>query len=101
MISIPLSVPQKHRCFAGHFPGNPIVPGALLLQWMLTLVEGQLKGRGVVAVSSAKFSASLRPGDQCEVQFDYQPELSKLRVNCLLGSASACQAVLLLDAGSK
>ena len=98
-ICIPFQVPAQHACFSGHFPGNPIVPGALLLQWLLEQVSHAIAaGDEIVAVRSAKFSASLKPGDRCAFQFDYQPGDSKLRVTCSTNTASACNAVLVLGA---
>jgi 3-hydroxymyristoyl/3-hydroxydecanoyl-(acyl carrier protein) dehydratase len=98
-IRIPFQVPAQHACFSGHFPGNPIVPGALLLQWLLEQVSHSIAvGVDVVAVSSAKFLTSLKPGDNCEFQFDYQPGDSKLRVTCSTEIATACKAVLVLGA---
>lgn len=44
----------------GHFPGQPVLPGALLLDWALaTLVPA---GAAPVRVRSAKFIAPVQPG---------------------------------------
>jgi 3-hydroxymyristoyl/3-hydroxydecanoyl-(acyl carrier protein) dehydratase len=98
-ICIPFQIPEQHACYSGHFPGNPIVPGALLLQWLLAQVRDSIDaGDDITAVSSAKFIASLKPGDHCEFQFDYQPGDRKLRVSCSTQTAIACNAVLVIGA---
>lgn len=95
--TINLRVPENHDCFSGHFPGNPIVPGALLIEWLITNVTSRLDGREVNGLSSIKFLSSLKPGDDFELQFDVPSTGSKLRVSCLNGDALVCKAVLVLD----
>lgn len=62
-------VPEYLACLAGHFPGNPIVPGALILGWVTgccaalldrTPAPGTFAPRGFEGV---RFRAPLRPGD--------------------------------------
>lgn len=96
MISTTFQVPSHHPCFEGHFPGNPIVPGALLLQWLIEALEQQMAGREVIAVDSIKFSASLKPADHCEIQCDYVPDSCKVKLSCRVGSISICKAVIVL-----
>jgi len=54
-------VPADHPCLAGHFPGNPIVPGVLLLDCVLAAVEGAA-GRRLAGIPNLKFLHPLRPG---------------------------------------
>jgi len=57
----------SHPVAAGHFPGNPIIPGALLLDEILLALGGAADGP--VVVKSAKFFRPLRPGEGVIVQF--------------------------------
>ena len=56
----------------GHFPGNPIVPGVILLEIMAQscalLIKEEIKGRTTLysGISNAKFKRVVRPGDLCE-----------------------------------
>ena len=59
-----------HPAAQGHFPGNPIVPGAVLLAEALCAVGAAL-GRDLTRcrIASAKFPAASRPGDRIELEF--------------------------------
>ena len=57
-----------HPAARGHFPGNPIIPGAVLLSEALR-VAGTAMAIDVsrCSVSSAKFPSPARPGDRVEI----------------------------------
>ena len=69
-----IEIAQDHPAFAGHFPGQPLVPGVLLLAYVLeaALADPALVGRLGAAprLSSAKFLSPVRPGDHIELNFD-------------------------------
>jgi len=58
-----LVVDAGHPSLPGHFPGNPVVPGVLLL----AEVESALRERGlrVVGCTRIKFVAPVTPGQRC------------------------------------
>ena len=59
----PLAVARDHPAYAGHFPGQPVLPGVVLLAEVLAAVEastGQPPQRW--EISSAKFLAPVTPG---------------------------------------
>ncbi|HSE77127.1 MAG TPA: 3-hydroxyacyl-ACP dehydratase [Alphaproteobacteria bacterium] len=45
----------------GHFPGNPIVPGVVLLERAISAIASGLGGAQPVEVKWAKFRAAVRP----------------------------------------
>ena len=53
-----------HPTAAGHFPGNPIIPGALLLDQVLRVI-----GLDTADVPVAKFLAPVRPGEPIEIRW--------------------------------
>lgn len=59
-------VPPQHPALAGHFPGNPLVPGVVILRQVIGAAV-QL-GYAVRAVANVKFSAMLLPGEQADIK---------------------------------
>jgi 3-hydroxymyristoyl/3-hydroxydecanoyl-(acyl carrier protein) dehydratase len=59
-----------HPASQGHFPGNPIIPGAVLLSETLLAIEAGL-GVSLVPfqITSAKFLHPTRPGDRVVIEF--------------------------------
>lgn len=58
-------VAADHPSFEGHFPGNPIVPGVVLLDAVIANVE-LATGCRINRVQQAKFHSVLRP-NECAV----------------------------------
>lgn len=86
-----------HPAVQGHFPGNPVVPGAVLLDEVIRVIEASL-GEGLVPfqISSAKFLHPTRPGDRVLIEFSRSARGS-VRFTCavkgtpvLTGQLSCC-----------
>jgi len=56
-----LFIPDDHPSAAGHFPGDPIIPGALLLDAAVAAIVGTA-GDGGVVIRAAKFLRPVRHG---------------------------------------
>lgn len=66
---IPLPFDANHPVFAGHFPGHPIVPGVLLLDWAQAAIETHL-GESLQTLIEAKFHNPASPRDRLELDFE-------------------------------
>ena len=71
MRSRPVAVAADHPAFAGHFPGQPLLPGVVLLAEVLEVL---LRRRAAALgpqprVSAVKFLAPVRPGAALEVRW--------------------------------
>lgn len=64
--------------FAGHFPGEPVMPGVLIIEAMAQagavamLSQPQMKGQTAyfAGISSAKFKKKVVPGDVLELEVE-------------------------------
>ncbi len=74
-------VSPDHPALAGHFPGNPIVPGVLLLDYVIHIVESGAGGARISAVPVAKFVRPLLPGRACRVTFVHHRK-DRIRFEC-------------------
>jgi 3-hydroxymyristoyl/3-hydroxydecanoyl-(acyl carrier protein) dehydratase len=74
--------PPDHASALGHFPGNPIIPGALLLSEVLRAIETDL-GRTLYPfqIKAAKFLHPVRPGDRLLIEFS-GPDGKKIKFSC-------------------
>jgi 3-hydroxymyristoyl/3-hydroxydecanoyl-(acyl carrier protein) dehydratase len=63
-----IQVPPGHPALAGHFPGNPVVPGVVILDAVLQATEAAT-GREcfVTGIPQVKFLAPLLPGERGRV----------------------------------
>ncbi|HKU90109.1 MAG TPA: hypothetical protein VJP84_09955 [Steroidobacteraceae bacterium] len=68
---VSFEVAADHPVFAGHFPGRPIVPGVMLLEWAQAEI-GQAAGRAPreLRVREAKFFTPLGPGQRAQLRFE-------------------------------
>lgn len=80
-VQVTREVPTDHPAFAGHFPGQPLLPGALLLSEVLEAVRGvpALAARlgAAPTLAAAKFLAPVRPGSTLVI--DLVPETGASR----------------------
>lgn len=72
--SLTLRIPTDHPAFAGHFPGQPLLPGVSLLAEVLEalLADATLAARLGPAprLAQTKFLAPVRPGAELQIVLD-------------------------------
>jgi len=93
MPELKLNFPVDHPCGAGHFPGNPIIPGALLLDAVLARIGANLAIDGAAwHVKSAKFPQPVRPGNAVHINYAQAPN-SEICFECTVSGSTVLSGI--------
>ncbi|WP_439686084.1 Acyl-coenzyme A synthetases/AMP-(Fatty) acid ligases-like protein [Cupriavidus oxalaticus] len=97
-------IDASHPAMAGHFPGNPIVPGVVLLDHAL-LALGSALGRPLVPTQAGtiKFLSPVRPGERVEIEHDAAPATDgseRLRITLRSAGCEVASGTLQLRASA-
>lgn len=61
---------MRFPVFDGHFPGEPLVPGAALLR----AVERAIEGARIVRLERVRFLSPVQPGEEVEIAVQREGE---------------------------
>lgn len=79
--------PPDEPSAAGHFPGNPIIPGAVLLRDILAALPPEMVGveNRALTINAAKFHQPVRPGDA--VLLTWTRSADEIRFTCCVAGS--------------
>lgn len=86
-----------HPVFAGHFPGHPIVPGVLLLDWVQQSVEREA-GLTLTGLAATKFLSPALPGETLDLEYEVSESVARFDVRC--GARAIATGRFLVGAGA-
>lgn len=92
------SFAPDHPAAQGHFPGNPLIPGAVLLAGVLREIEAEAGvSLSSCRIRSAKFLAPVRPGDRVTIEYSRR-QGNAIRFDCTVGARAVLKGELACDA---
>ena len=84
MTRAPFRVAADHPSLPGHFPGQPIVPGVLILDEVAARARALLGAAdGPRRIPQVKFVAPLRPEEEAQIELDADPAQRRVRFRVL------------------
>jgi len=99
------NVTYNEPYFTGHFPGNPVMPGVLLIEalaqtgavLMSKSLDIDLENKAILfaSVDAVRFRSPVRPGDTVRMPVEvvkYRGELFKFRGEAYVGDKVVCEA---------
>ena len=76
-------ISSSHPCLEGHFPGNPVVPGVLILEEIISAVHKWLPDSRIEGFNTVKFLQPLYPNNHFTVQLQ-EKKSGVITFNCHL-----------------
>ncbi|MGY3265111.1 MULTISPECIES: 3-hydroxyacyl-ACP dehydratase FabZ [unclassified Lysobacter] len=110
------NITVNEPCFTGHFPGNPVMPGVLIIEalaqagGLLTTLTAKSEGNDkdgdklfyLVKVDNAKFSKQVVPGDRLELDVELKRVIRNMAMYVAIarvdGEQVACADILCAEA---
>jgi 3-hydroxyacyl-[acyl-carrier-protein] dehydratase len=74
------SVPANHPCLPGHFPGNPLVPGVVILDRVIAAIEAANGRLGALRLPQVKFVRPLLPEQTATIELEGERPRWRFRV---------------------
>jgi 3-hydroxymyristoyl/3-hydroxydecanoyl-(acyl carrier protein) dehydratase len=90
------AVPATHPCFAGHFPGNPIVPGVVILDYARALLQQWRPDCRIKTITQAKFLHPLRPGQLFTLTLMHSAP-SRIKFECICAGQRFVTGTFLIE----
>jgi len=77
---IEIRVPDTHPSLAGHFPGNPLVPGVVILDLLREAIKQWNPALHLSGITQVKFNHPLFPSQEARAELEEGPDKVRFRV---------------------
>lgn len=94
------TVAADHPALPGHFPGYPIVPGVVLLDEALAVIDRAFGITPPLRLLRVKFMAPVGPGEEVTVTAT-PPAQGTVRLSCTTGGRPVLSAVVQFGAADE
>lgn len=87
VITVRVSIDGDHSLYKGHFPGQPVTPGVVMIEILRQVLSASLDKK--LFLTSAKEIKYLNPvipniNNQIDYQIEYHKNESTVSVNCVI-----------------
>jgi 3-hydroxymyristoyl/3-hydroxydecanoyl-(acyl carrier protein) dehydratase len=90
-----LRVPPTLVHFAGHFPGLPILPGVVQIDWAMRLAAEQVPGvRMLASIEQLKFKAPVPPGALLDLTLTHDASRRRVQFTYRIGDRECTSGVI-------
>jgi 3-hydroxymyristoyl/3-hydroxydecanoyl-(acyl carrier protein) dehydratase len=91
-----VSIARDHPSLAGHFPGNPVVPGVVVLQQVMDAIEDRYGPFQLLGLPWVKFLRPVRPGAAMAIALG-APAGDRLDFVCRCGTETVAKGQVRID----
>lgn len=90
-------IPATHPCLTGHFPGNPIVPGVVILNYVQQQLLASFPDDRIITLTQAKFLHPLLPEENFSVSLT-QSSAQHIKFTCTRNTQSLVTGTFIIAA---
>ena len=77
--ALDLRVPPELECFAGHFPGMPLLPGVVQVEWAVALAQPRFALPPRFShIAALKFMRVIQPGETLVLELGFDASRGEL-----------------------
>jgi len=86
------------EAFRGHFPGHPVLPGVVQVDWAIRFGSEAFGSLGRFrGIDRLKFQELIQPLETVRLELAFDPDLGRLRFNYQAGGARKSSGVILFE----
>lgn len=76
-----ICIAKNHPSLEGHFPGNPVVPGVVILDEVIYALQQQFPDSEITGFASVKFLSPLLPEQPFQIEFS-SSKANRIKFEC-------------------